>query len=160
MGMTPDRFYEAFVLGNYDDYNSNPECVRRAFNAAVATNHLADHYLEYYKRNDPSKVIGFDTIGDYVEHISKNTMGAFKDLRSMANAYKHLYTGTKPKHEKHSSINSAGAIEFVQFENEDIREVSENWSPRGVYYTTKTGNQKSFSSTLETVINYWRGIFD
>lgn len=36
MGMTPEEYYMAFVLGNQEDCNANPACLRRAFNAAVS----------------------------------------------------------------------------------------------------------------------------
>lgn len=157
--MTPDQYYHAFVLENYYDYKDNLGCVRRAFNVAVATSHLADQFFTYYKRNDPSKVSGYDKIGDYLEHIEKSTMKAFRDLRSIANAYKHLYTGDDPQKEQYSTISSAGAIETVQIEDEDVRDVYENYSFEEVYYTTKTGDKKSFNSTLDTVIDYWKTVF-
>ncbi len=43
-----------------------------------------------------------------------NTNKYFKDIRSIANAYKHLYTGHNPKYSQYSSIASAGTIEDVK----------------------------------------------
>jgi len=61
--MTPDAYFEAFVQDNYSDYVENPGSVRRAFNAAVSASHLADHYFEYYKKNDPERVKDFQSLG-------------------------------------------------------------------------------------------------
>ena len=55
--MTPEEYYEAFSLGNYEDYEENLGCVRRAFNAAISASHLADHYFNYYKKQDPEGVV-------------------------------------------------------------------------------------------------------
>lgn len=57
--MTPYQFFEIFVEGNYEDCYQNPGCVRRAFNAAVSASQLADHYFNYFKVHDLSKVIDF-----------------------------------------------------------------------------------------------------
>ena len=88
ISMTPEQYFEAFVHGNYEDYVNNQGCVRRAFNAAISASHMADHWFEYSKRHDPSKISQFSKIGDLVSHISSNTNGYFKDIRSIANAYK------------------------------------------------------------------------
>src|SRR3972149_8613751 len=109
MGMTPDQFFEAFVLGNYEDCQQYPGCVRRAFNAAVSASHLADHYWAYYQKYDQSKVKGFKSFDAFLEFLSTNTGGCFRDIRSISNAYKHLYSSIDPKKAVHSSISSTGA---------------------------------------------------
>jgi len=112
MGMTPEEFLKAFVLGNYEDCLQYTGCVRRAFNAAVSASHLADHYFTYYKKHDQSKVKSFNKIGDFVEYLSNNTKGCFRDIRSISNAYKHLYTSKDPEKAVYSTISSTLAIEM------------------------------------------------
>src|SRR5688500_10405805 len=90
--MTPFEFLESFVQGNLEDCQEAPGSVRRAFNAAVSASHLADHWYSYNQRHNPQLVMGFKGLGNYVEHLCQETSGAFRDLRSVANAYKHLYT--------------------------------------------------------------------
>ena len=109
ISMKPYQFYEMFVLGNYSDFKDQPDCIRRAFNAVVSASHMADHYFNYYKDKDIAKVNDCIHIGNYVEYVSKQTNGIFRDIRSIANAYKHLYTKTDPR----SSISSAGTIEVI-----------------------------------------------
>ena len=157
MGMTPDQFFEAFVRGNHDDCQQHPGCIRRAFNAAVSASHLADHYLAYYQKHDQSRVKCFRTIGDLVEHLSKNTGGCFRDIRSISNAYKHLYTAIDPKKAVHSSISSTGAIESISFADEDteVKEVEEEWNKDSVIFTRKDGQRIEFYPTLDKVIEYW-----
>lgn len=166
MGMTPDRFFEAFVRGNYEDCQQYPSCVRRAFNAAVSASHLADHYWEYWQKHDQSKVKGFKDIGAFVEDLSKNTDGCFRDIRSISNAYKHLYTSIDPKKAVHSSISSAGAIESISFADEDaeVKELEEKWpgDSRGnnyesrVVYVRKDGQRMEFLPVLDKTIEYWK----
>jgi len=129
MGMMPDEFFEAFVRGNFEDYQQYPGCIRRAFNAAVSASHLADHYFAYYKKHDPSRVNSFNKIGDFVEYLACKTNGCFRDIRSLSNAYKHLYTSIDLKKAVHSSISSTGAIESVTFDymNAEVKMLEEDW---------------------------------
>ena len=158
--MVPHQYYEAFVLGNYDDFKNNIDCIRRAFNVSVAASHLADHYFEFYKKNEPPKVAQYSKIGDYVRHITQNTNGAFKDIRSISNAYKHLYTGLDPRKAQYSSISSAGTIEIAIVEKEDVKKLYQDFSDTKktqytVFYTRKTGEQIEFLPTLEKVVGFW-----
>ncbi len=157
IAMTPDQYFEAFVQGNYDDYVDNQSCVRRAFNVAISASHMADHWFAYYKRHDPSKTSQFAKIGDFVSHISNNTNGFFKDIRSIANAYKHLYTGADPMYSQHSSISSAGTIEVIHLSGGNIQEVNEDVSK--VVYTRKSGQQLDFLPALQAVFQYWKQEF-
>jgi len=166
MAMTPMTFYEAFVFANYEDCIQYPGCVRRAFNAAVSASHLADHYWTYWEKNDPSKIQGFKTMSEFIKDLSTNTGGCFRDIRSIANAYKHLYTSTDPKKAAHSSISSTGAIESISFNDEDseVNDIEETSSEKSedeesryrVIYTRKDGQRKDFLSSLEKVIDYWQ----
>lgn len=161
MSMTPEDYYEAFTLGNHEDFKENSGCVRRAFNAAIAASHLADHYFSYYKKQDPCRVSMYKKVGDYVKHISNKTNGCFRDIRSIANAYKHLYTGNKKSHANNSSISSAGTIETVQFIDKEIEQVSYDPTQKNtseyVVYTKKSGEQLKFMPALEAVIDFWQG---
>lgn len=154
IGMTPDQYFEAFVQGNYDDFANDLSCVRKAFNAAISASHMADHYFMYNIRHDPSKISGFETIGAFVNHISIKTNKYFKDIRSIGNAYKHLYTGANPNYSKHSSISSTGSIETVQLTSNNIQIVSEEAAK--VVYTKKSGEQMDFFPALKEVVNFWK----
>ncbi|MCX6238413.1 MAG: hypothetical protein NTY07_12795 [Bacteroidia bacterium] len=164
MGMTPEDFFESFVIGNYEDCQQHTGCVRRAFNAAVSASHLADHYFTYNKNHNPSKVNSFNTIGDFVEHLSKNTSGCFRDIRSISNVYKHLYESNDPKKAVHSSISSTGAIEKISFDkNEEVQMIEEEWAEASklknlkskVVFTCKDGQRIDFLPTLDSVIKFW-----
>lgn len=166
VGMTPDQFFEAFVRGNHEDCQQHPDCIRRAFNAAVSASHLADHYFEYYQKHDQSRVKSFkNNIGNFLEYLSNATGGRFRDIRSISNAYKHLYTLIDPKKAAHSSISSTGAIESVSFVDEDaeVKMLEEEWtedskggnSKSKVVFTRKDGQRIEFFPTLDTVIQFW-----
>ena len=165
MGMNPDQFFEAFVCGNYEDCEQYPGCVRRAFNAAVSASHLADHYFAYYVKCDKSKVRAFKSIGDFVEYLSSETNGCFRDIRSISNAYKHLYTSVNPRNAVHSSVSSTGAIESIDLDDagEEIHKVEEHWtggaddrnSESKVFFTRRDGKRIEFLPTLKAVVEFW-----
>lgn len=164
MGMTPSHFFEAFVEGNCTDYMDHPGCVRRAFNVAVSASHLADHYFEFYKRTDPGRVATFASLGEFVAHVDASTSGAFKDMRSIANAYKHLYTFATGKRAAECSVSSAGSIEAIEFDGEDLEYVAKEYehvpaadSLAGSYVAVKKkdGTVLRFEVILQPVMDYW-----
>lgn len=161
MGMTPYEFMAAFVEGNYDDFVERPECIRRAFNASVSASHMADHYFTYMRKHEPAKVARYKGIGDYVESLYQLPGEGFRDIRSISNAYKHLYT------ERSScSISSAGSIDCVRFEimESTVEAVEQDWvsAPENVATTSKViyrrrdGTQGDILDALTHVVDYWR----
>lgn len=163
MGMTPYEFMDAFVVGNYEEFRDQPDCVRRGFNAAVSASHMADHYYEYMKRHDPAKVSQFKSDSNYIECLYQSPGECFKDVRGIANAYKHLYTKSS------CSISSAGSIDLVEFEIEGIsvKAIEQNWvsSPdvngpdsTKVIYRRRNGTQGNLLDALTQVQDYWHSI--
>ena len=165
MGMTPDQYFEAFVDPNRWDCHQMPGDIRRAFNAAVSTSHLADHYFTYHKRHNPEKVVSFDRVGQFVEHLVTQTNGSFRDIRSISNAYKHLYNSNGPS-ARFETINSCGSIERLQLhENNEIDEMEEEYvegqdeeSRLAVMFKRKDGTQSEFLSELDIVVDYLRDL--
>ena len=163
MSMTPEKYFEAFTLGNFCDFKEDSSNVMRAFNAAVSASHLADCYFNFYKKNQPDLVKNYAEIGNFVDYISHKTNNYFQDIRSIANAYKHLYIGIK--YEKYSTISSAGTIESVYFEGEEIKQISEELTDKNVsdfivVYTRKSGEKIQFLQAIETVIDFWKILID
>jgi hypothetical protein len=163
MGMTPSQYFESFVEGNLGDCHADPGCVRRAFNAAVSASHLADHFHTFNSRNNPQTVAAFPSIGQYVEYLTNKTGGAFRDIRSISNAYKHLYTDVGPM-AVHSNIDSSGAIESIELPNsQELTRVAEDYAANRsfVVFTRKDGSTLEFLPVLEQVVDYWRqAIYD
>src|SRR5690606_495091 len=161
MGMTPREFFESFVEGNLEDCQEDPGSVRRAFNAAISASHLADHWLTFNKSHSAGVVAAFKYIGPIVEHLSQSTSGAFRDIRSVANAYKHLYTDSSSKHGAHSTIDSSGAITAVeQLGGSEIVKVEEQYAETSskVVFTRRDGSTVEFLPALDQVVGYWRTI--
>jgi len=169
MGMTPHDYFVAFVRGNYEDFLVDSSSVRRALNAAVSASHLADHYYNYHKRHSPPKVRSFDHLGKFLEYLSLETNECFRDIRSISNAYKHLYTGIDPKQAANSSISSAGSIESISFSGDgsDISSIEEEYPKIGdenktatrVVFTRKDGKRRYFLPTLKIVYEFWNKLF-
>jgi hypothetical protein len=108
-GMTPQEFYESFVIGNYWDWKNATPDVRLAFNLAVAAFHLADHYFRYFEKENPDLVRRYGRGDDGLK------MFQAKVIQDMATAYKHLYTRA------HCEIASGGAIHRIEFEGGENR---------------------------------------
>ncbi len=159
MGMTPWEFFESFVEGNLEDCREDPGSVRRAFNAAISASHMADHWLTFNQRHNPTVVAAFRDVGSFVEHLSQATSGAFRDVRSVANAYKHLYTDSSSKHGAYSAIDSSGAITSVdQLGGSDLVKVEEQYGDTSskAVFARRDGSTLDFLPVLEKVVEYWR----
>lgn len=165
MGMTPEQYLEAFVEPNRWDCHETPGDIRRAFNAAVSASHLADHYFTFYKRHNPEKVLPFDTLGRFVQYLVAQTNGSFRDIRSISNAYKHLYNSDGPS-ARFETINSCGSIERLElFENEGIEGMEEDFvekegeeSRLAVVFMRKDGTRGEFLLKLDVVVDYLRDL--
>ena len=165
MGMTPNQFFESFVEGNLFDCHDAPGDIRRAFNAAVAASHFADHYFTYNKRHNSNLVSAYDTIGPFIGYLESQTNGAFRDIRSISNAYKHLYTNIDKMQAVYSSINSSGSIESIQLaDTEDVKSIEEAYSndkaseenKYKVVFTRKDDSSSEFLPVLEKVVEHFR----
>jgi hypothetical protein len=153
MSMTPGIYFEAFVRPSLEDFDDHQDSVRHAFNAAFAASHMADHYWSYCLRHRRAKIRDFDTIGPFVKYLSDTTDGAFRDIRSIANAFKHLYSDEDPR----SSVSSAGAIEAIMIRHSNVREVFEDHrgNRTAVFYTTKRGETRELLPVLRVVFRLW-----
>lgn len=165
MAMTPEQFLHAFVIPNVEDFRQRDHQVRLAFTAALSISHAADHYLEYFRRRNPNRVkqFGFNGNGLLVEHLSSTSGGAFKDVRSIANVFKHLYADDSSKFGVHSTVASAGAIETMRLRNDSMissvdgfrvdKSLDEIGFSQTVHFTKKDGTQHEFRPVMEAAFN-------
>jgi hypothetical protein len=161
MGMKPDEYYEAFVLGNQEDCIANPGCLRRAFNASVSASHLADHYFSFNTRHNPKLVANHVDNRAFLRYVDAATNGSFRDIRSISNAYKHLYekerkAGRPPRW----SVSSGGSLESVQFEGvgRPLQSVETDYetAPHAiVIFRRRDGTRGEFLPTLAGVVEFW-----
>ena len=121
MSLIPSDYFLAFVLENLDDCKESPWCLRRAFNASVSAAHMADHYFAYNARNNPRQVAAWKSAEAFVKHVVKETNGAFADIRSISNAYKHLYESPKRGGQHHWTVASGGSVASVEFGSAEHR---------------------------------------
>lgn len=166
MGMTPGDFLEYFVDANADDCRSTPGDIRLAFNAAVAASHFADHFYAYSKRHNPEAVAKYSSIDAFLDDLSKATGGAFRDVRSIANAYKHLYTRVG-ENSTYCAVSSAGSIEAVEIVDDEhldsiagdcINDSPESGSRLAVVFTRRDGTEAEFLPTLDKVIHQFASL--
>lgn len=166
MGMSPPGFLTAFVEGNYDDCVANPDCLRRAFNAAVSTSHLADHYYEYHRRHTPTRLAHFGSLAKFNEHVATQVGQQFEDIRSISNAYKHLYESKKGRGgtKTYWSVSSAGSIECITFgaKGASLASVEQDYLDIGItpprsriIFRRRDGTQGEFLPSLKRVVDFW-----
>ena len=150
--MSPIEYFEVFVTGNYEDFKENEWCTRRAFNASVSAFQMADHYYYFCKRHDPDKVSRYNNKGEYFEYLY-NLCPSFMDIRSIANAYKHLYTNGR-----NAVVASTGAIETVAIATSNVTEMFTEYegSDEFVAYEKRTGEQIRLLSSLNHVMAMWQ----
>lgn len=151
MGMTPTDFFEVFVEGNYDDFKANEWSVRHGFNASVAAFQMADHFYNYHKRHNPDEVYSYKNKGKYFEYLY-DICPSFMDIRSIANAYKHLYIKGR-----NVTVSSTGAIEQVDIASKDIKDMYPHYkgSDEFVIYKKRTGDRVRLLDSLNDVITMW-----
>ncbi len=153
MGMTPEEYFEGFVMGNFSDFEENPDSIRHAFNAVIACSHFADHYFEYYRLHNSYQIRSARDIHQFVKQLSDETNGAFGRVRDIANAFKHLYRGAKYP----SIISSAGAVERLRLSGEySVRELNTEWEDQNgkIVYTEDTGTQHDLMADLRIVFKH------
>jgi hypothetical protein len=160
--MTPNEYFTAFVLGNQQDCAENPGCLRRAFNAAVSASHMADHYFAFSSRHMPGLVSKWPNNAAFVRHLIQDIDGAFGDIRSISNAYKHLYEERKSGRPAQWTVSSGGSLESVQFEGA-LRPLQSMESDYGtpdedrlaVVFRRRDGTSGEFLPALERVVQHW-----
>jgi hypothetical protein len=158
--MTPRKYFDAFTYANYLDFEDEKASVRKAFNAAIPAFHLADCYYSYQKRFEPSTIAKYSNLGQFIVQISKDTDGYFKDIRSIASAYKHLYTSGSKRSASKSTISSAGVVVSVEITGEDVSLIYEDFEASSeksfeVVYIRRNGRIILFHTAISRVVKYW-----
>jgi hypothetical protein len=149
---TPWKFYELLVLPNYEDYCEAEDDVRRGFNASVAAFQLADIFLKYYERVDPSKIARWPRAKALHRHLS-NLEPGFRTVQSVAFVYKHLYAS-----KGHYEVGSPLALGGVVYRGTEI--VSDWGRPSGgsVVVHRRDGSMVCLKEALEAVVlQMWPG---
>lgn len=161
MSLIPSEYFQAFVLGNLEDFKQNPGCLRRAFNVSVSATHMTDHYFSYNRRRHPELVAAWKDVPALGEHISKLTGGAYKDIKSIANAYKHLYESSKGKGHQWT-VASGGSVECVDFSSVERRlkylghDVGdESDYGEAIMFRRRDGTRGQLLPAIEQVVEYW-----
>jgi hypothetical protein len=154
--MTPDVFYEGFVLMDYEDWKRDHTSIRLAFHVAVSAFHLADHYCRYHQRTNTAFRQRFgkewlkdDGLDKFVEALI-NRHPSFKPIHDMATAYKHLYTRSR------CSVLSGGAIfKMLRSESVEVNQEDQNGAVV-IMIRHKDGSNTIFKTAISRVIEMWK----
>lgn len=166
MKMTPEDFLTSIVEPNVNDFAADPGSITKCFNAALAASHMADIWFEYNKRHAPDllklRLGARVAIGSVVELVSAKTAGRFREVRSIANAYKHLYTDSTTRHGEHACIDSCGAIESVVLKDGHLEHLYDESGEAGavgneprVVFTRRDGTRRDALEAVRVVSAFW-----
>ena len=88
----PRRCFEIHVKANHDDWCSDPLDERKAMNAAMSANQMADHLYHYLLENNDSRPFGARNPGEYRRALAEIEPD-FALVRDVAEAHKHVQIG-------------------------------------------------------------------
>jgi hypothetical protein len=153
--MQPFDFFDAFVIPDHEDWRKEPSSIRLAFHVATSAFHLADHYFQFYSRQDAAFGAKYKNLEKFQDALVARTP-AFKVVQDVANTFKHLYPRAR------CSISSGGAIESI--EDGDL-EMQSDWEDNGAHpkgdvsIRHKDGSTTRFSKSIGDVYSMWSDIF-
>src|SRR5690606_21700835 len=109
-------------------------------------------------RHNPGFAAVYRTIGPFIAYLDSQTNGGFRDLRSISNAYKHLYTDTDQRKAARSNVSSSGSIESVVLAiDQEVSEISEDYltDKSVIIFRRKDGNTSEFLPVLAQFVEFW-----
>lgn len=148
MRTTPHSFYELFVFPNYEDYLDQPGNVRRGFNAALSAFQMADIFLNYYSRENPT------VVQPWMQKLGKKKLlqnlcardPHFLTIQSVATVYKHLYVNNG-----RYTVGSPAALWGVSL-SDDYGGLECDWKNEDVIVSLTDGSQVSLGRALASVV--------
>jgi hypothetical protein len=87
--MNARSFLEKFLRPNFEEWAANPIDERRAMNAILSLNHMADWYFAE-NRSIPTKVGRATALKGYCDYLVSNECSEFKWVWDVAEAHKHF----------------------------------------------------------------------
>ncbi len=152
MGMHPVEFFDCFVLWDFEDWKAEPQDLRKAFHVAVSAFHLADHYQQFYARQD-SAFAGRYPRPAVLHKVLAERAPHFRVVQGVATAYKHLYTRTQ------CEVSSGGSLTFVERPEQSL---GVDWTGRGVegglVVRLRGGATIPFEQAITQVLEMWSEI--
>ncbi len=85
-------FFETHVKANHDDWCNDPRDERKAMNAAVSANQMADHIYHYFSENNDGQLLGATNLDEYRRALAA-IQPDFALVRDVAEAHKHVHLG-------------------------------------------------------------------
>ena len=103
-------FYSLHVMPNVAEFRASLLDLRRAMNAAMVIDHMADHYWEAFK-GDPTRVYASASLGAFRKELAKECP-EWACLRSVAEAHKHVQLDRKNRLVTSASQTSSQTIGY------------------------------------------------
>jgi len=147
METTPEHYYAAFVVPNWQDFLLSPADVRLGFNAAVSAFHMSDVLWEYRLRRGLPAPLGCANRKSFLM-----TLGArspqFVTVQTAATVYKHLYAANH-----FLDCGSPGAFEGIEAPDEGVSFMAD-WSENGaVRVRRRDGTDVTLNDAVEEVVD-------
>lgn len=158
--MTPGDFFYGFLYEEYQDWDrdSSQQCqsLRKAFSLSIMLGHMADHFYKYHEKRNTEFRSMFPSFESSFLPEAYNRCPNLKIIRSMSNAFKHLYTYNS------QAVSSGGSVEIIT--SHDKSEVfSENWEDERiptlrVSIQTRKNGKVWFDEAAKEVFEFWSDV--
>jgi hypothetical protein len=92
--MSAHIYFEKYLRPNFEEWSANPLDERRAMNAVLSLNQMADWFF-YENKSQPSRVANARKVREFREHLVKCECDDFQIIWDVADAHKHFMLDNK-----------------------------------------------------------------
>lgn len=148
------EYFDEIVEYNLQQYKAQPTCLAAAFNLANALFHLHEWFWHDYE-NELKIMFGENVKSEKkFSGAVQDKCNAFKNIRDLANASKHVTLTQKPStNAKHITDTYANEDDYV----EDDYVEDDYVEGKGVYINDG-GNNVDFGDCADEVYEYWSSL--
>ena len=146
---TPRIYFETHVKANHDDWGSHPLDERKAMNAAVSANQMADHMYHYLSENNDAQLLGATNLGEYRKALSE-IQPDFALVRDVAESHKHVHLD-RPD----AQVRSADRTNIQPSHYGEMFYGEALYSASQFVVELEAGGKRALSTLMERTIEMW-----
>ena len=150
----PRRYFETHVKANHADWCNEPLDERKAMNAAVSANQMADHMYHYLSENDNSQLLGARNPGEYRGALAEIEPD-FALVRDVAEAHKHVQIGRSD-----AQVRSADRTNVQPSRYGEMRYGEGVYSASQFVVELEDGDKRALSALMTKAIEMWSAQLD
>jgi hypothetical protein len=154
--MSARNFFEKYLRPNFEEWATCPADERRAMNAVLSLNQMADWFF-YENKTHKSQVGDALSVGQYRDHLVRCECADFQIIRDVAEAHKHFMLKNiyaKVKRAEDTSVQKTSYFAKGYVEEGYIRDEDE------LVVDIGDGDLRSLMSYAQNVYKMWGRILD